>query len=244
MKISQVARLSGVSVRTLHHYDKIGLLIPNKNEQGYRIYSQDDIDKLQIILFYRTLEMPLKEIQKIMNEHHSHIGHLRAQRKKLLDKQKHTGHLIELIDKTIESKERGILMTAKEKLNGINFKDNQYEQEAREKFGDEAVDTSQQKLDRLNQHEIEQLGQEWMDIFIAFNQLKNYPVEDEKVLEQTDKFFHFLNKNFGNYTYDAFYGLGDMYIFDDRFTQNINQYGDNLAQFISEAMKYYATIHS
>ncbi|WP_414052752.1 MerR family transcriptional regulator [Macrococcus animalis] len=244
MHIKQVAEITGTSIRTLHHYDAIGLLTPKKNNKGYRIYSETDLDKLQVILFYRTLEMPLKEIQILLRSQDSAIDHLKAQRKKLIRKQQHIMHLIQLIDTTIQSKKEGIMMTTEEKFKGINFNDNQYEQEARDKFGDAAVDNSNQKLNQLTNEDKDELAKAWVEMFETFSLLKEKPVEDEAVLKQTENFYHFLNNHFGNYSLDAFYGLGDMYTMDQRFTQNINQYGENLAEFISAAMKHYATINS
>ncbi len=69
MQIKELAELTGVSVRTLHHYDKIGLLVPQKDDwNGYRIYSEKDVDKLQQILFFKELDFPLKKIQQILDD--------------------------------------------------------------------------------------------------------------------------------------------------------------------------------
>lgn len=244
MYIKQVAELTKISIRILHHYDAIGLLSPHKDDNGYRFYSESDLDRLQLILFYRALEIPLKEIQTLLINQDNHMDHLKAQREKLMLKQQHISQLINLIDTTIQSKEEGNHMTAEEKFKGINFNDNQYEQEAREKFGDAAVDASNKKLNQLSDEGKTQLSKDWVEMFETFNALKEHDVEDEAVMKQTEKFFHFLNYNFGSYSLDAFYGLGDMYIMDERFTVNINQYGEDLAEFVSKAMKHYSTILS
>lgn len=244
MKIKKVAQIANISIRTLHHYDEIGLLVPNKDENGYRRYSEADLDRLQLILFYRAIDIPLKEIKEILQENKSDIDKLMAHRQKLLLKQKQIDTMIQLINQTIYSKKEGIKMTNEEKFKGFNFNDNQYEQEAREKFGDQAVDATNNKLNQLKDSEKEQLNAAWVQMFVGFNALKDKAVEDELVLAQTDKFYQFLNHNFGNYSLDAFYGLGDMYTMDERFKENINQYGENLAEFMSAAMKHYATIKS
>ncbi|MFC6291771.1 hypothetical protein BHU61_02900 [Macrococcus epidermidis] len=172
------------------------------------------------------------------------IDVLTDQRTRLEAQQQQIHSMITLIDQTIKRKKEGKKMTPEEKFKGINFNDNQYEQEARKKYGDKAVNISQKKINQLSDDGKDQLSQEWIDIFVTFNQLKDKPIEDQTVLQHTEKFYHFLNKNFGTYSRDAFYGLGDMYIIDDRFTNNINQYGEGLAEYMSEAMKYYATINS
>ncbi|WP_414053962.1 MerR family transcriptional regulator [Macrococcus equi] len=244
MKIKKVAQIANISIRTLHHYDEIGLLVPNKDENGYRRYSEADLDRLQLILFYRAIDMPLKEIKETLQENKSDIDKLMAHRQKLLLKQKQIDTMIQLINQTIHSKKEGIKMTNEEKFKGFNFNDNQYEQEAREKFGDQAVDATNNKLNQLKDSEKEQLSADWVQMFEEFNALKDKAVEEVLVLEQTNKFYHFLNHNFGNYSLDEFYGLGDMYTMDERFKENINQYGENLAEFMSAAMKHYATIKS
>lgn len=244
MNIKKVSELTGVSIRTLHYYDEINLLCPNKNDKGYRDYCDEDIDRLQIIMLYRNMNVPLKEIKALLNDKIDLIEVLTDQRRRLESQQQQIHSMITLIDQSIKSKKEGKKMTPEEKFKGINFNDNQYELEAREKYGDKAVDLSQKKINQLSDESKDQLSQDWVDIFVTFNQLKDKSIEDKAVIQHTEKFYHFLNNNFGNYSLDAFYGLGDMYIIDDRFTNNINQYGEGLAEYMSEAMKYYATINS
>lgn len=244
MNIKKVSELTGVSIRTLHYYDEIALLCPNKNDNGYRDYSDLDLDRLQQIILYRKMNLSLNEIKALLNNNVNMIDVLTDQRTRLQVQQQHIHSMITLIDQTIKSKKEGKKMTPEEKFKGINFNDNQYEQEAREKYGDKSVDLSQKKINQLSDDSKDQLSQDWVDIFVTFNQLKDKPIEDKAVIQHTEKFYHFLNNNFGNYSFDAFYGLGDMYIIDDRFTNNINQYGEGLAKYMSEAMKYYATINS
>ena len=104
MKISEVAKLSGVTVRTLHYYDEIGLLKPSKTtEAGYRMYSIEDLEKLQQILFFRELDFPLNEIKEIMiNPKYDKIEALNKHKELLIEKRKRIDGLVTLIDKTIK----------------------------------------------------------------------------------------------------------------------------------------------
>lgn len=108
LKIKELSELVGISVRTLHHYDSIGLLCPEKTEAGYRIYSDKDIDFLQQILFFKELGFSLKEIKNIISDPSFNKEEaLLAHKKMLLDKQAHISKLVETIDKTIRyQKER------------------------------------------------------------------------------------------------------------------------------------------
>lgn len=240
MRISEVVQLTGLSKRTLHYYDEIRLVAPEKSENGYREYSEGDLDRLQLIMFCRAVDMSIKDIKKLFDSEKEMNSLLQEQRTKLIHQQQSITQMIQLIDKTIQAKEEGVKMTAKEKFDGINFNDNQYEAEAREKFGDKAVDESNAKLGKLTNQGKENLSIKWKEMFAGFDALKDMPVESETVMNYTEKFYRFLNDNFGTYSLNAFYGLGEMYVQDERFTENINQYGEGLAEYMSRAMKHYA----
>ena len=104
MKISEVAKLSGITVRTLHYYDEIGLLKPNKiTEAGYRVYSNEDLETLQQILFFRELDFQLNEIKEIMmNPNYDKNKALNKHKELLIEKRERLDGLINLIDKTIK----------------------------------------------------------------------------------------------------------------------------------------------
>ncbi len=104
MKISKLAKLSGVTIRTLHYYDEIGLLKPsNVTEAGYRLYSIEDLEKLQQILFFRELDFPLNEIKEIMmNPNYDKLDALNNHKELLIEKRKRIDGLIELINKSIK----------------------------------------------------------------------------------------------------------------------------------------------
>ncbi|WP_147803843.1 MerR family transcriptional regulator [Alkalicoccus halolimnae] len=242
MKIKEVADLVGISVRTLHHYDEIGLLPPEEiTESGYRLYSEENIEMLQQILFFKELGFSLKEIKKIISS--SSFNRQEAlilQRKMLVEKRKRLDKMIVTIDKTIKSGRGEIEMTNEEKFEGINFQDNPYEQEARERWGDSYVDTADKKLRKMSQDEQTDLSERWDMILNKLADLREQPPESREVQETIKEWYEFLNHNFSSYSPDMFYGLGQLYIDDERFTKNIDKHGKGLAEFMSEAMKIFA----
>lgn len=108
MTVKEVADLTGVTVKTLHHYHKIGLLQPaDRTEAGYRLYGKEDLKLLQEILFYKELDVPLKEIKKLIEEKKSRIDVLKEQRYFMQEKKKHLDSLSTRIDEAIEAEETG-----------------------------------------------------------------------------------------------------------------------------------------
>lgn len=137
MQIKELAELTGVSVRTLHHYDKIGLLVPQKDDwNGYRIYSENDIDKLQQILFFKELDFPLKKIKQILDDpfFDKNVA-LDLQRHLLIEKKQRIETMLATLDQTIRNEKGEITMTNKEKFTGFDFSTNPYEEEAKKTLG-------------------------------------------------------------------------------------------------------------
>lgn len=130
--IKQVSELSGVSVRTLHHYDNIGLLSPQKDESGYRYYSEEDLSYLQTILYYKYLGFSLKEIQSLLQQKEEDLlPHLQKQLMLMQNEKEKLLTLIDTLEKTILSTERKIRMSSEEKFKGFSVSDNKkYKNEA------------------------------------------------------------------------------------------------------------------
>lgn len=241
MKVKEVADLVGISVRTLHHYDEIGLLTPKETtESGYRLYSEENLEILQQILFFKELGFSLKDIKRIISSPaFDRKEALILQQKMLIEKRSRIDKMIVTIDKTIKNLKGELQMTNEEKFEGINFNDNPYEQEARERWGDSSVDHAKGKLGKMSKDEQKSLAKRWEEIFHKLGDLRDQPAESKEVQTAIKEWYDFLNKNFGKYSLDAFYGLGQLYIDDERFTKNIDQYGEGLAKFMSEAMKIF-----
>lgn len=241
-QVKEVAEVTGISVRTLHYYDEIGLLTPKTTEAGYRLYSENDLERLQQILFFKALDFPLKKIKEIL-EHpdFNRIEVLEYQKAILLEKQQRIMSMLSTIDKSIQHAKGEIHMTDKEKFEGFDFNHNPHEEEARERYGDEAVDRSSKQLASLNKDEKKELSQSFNDLYKKLASLRHGPSTSPEAQDAIHEWYEYLNANFGyTYTLDAFKNLGQMYVDDERFTKNIDRFGDGLAQFMKQAMAVYA----
>ncbi|MEN1936727.1 MerR family transcriptional regulator [Paenibacillus sp. 102] len=237
MRVKEVADLVGISVRTLHHYDEIGLLTPDETtESGYRLYSNRNLELLQQILFFKELGFPLKKIKEIiMSPSFDREEALTLHRKMLLEKRARLDKVIATIDKTIQYTKGEIEMTNKEKFEGFDFSHNPYEEEARTRWGDEAVDKANKEAAGMTKEKQE----EFNNIYRKLATLRHDAPDSKEAQEAIRVWYDYL-QNFGQYSLEAFKGLGQMYVDDERFTKNINQFGEGLAQFMCEAMAVYA----
>ncbi|MBC1527799.1 MerR family transcriptional regulator [Listeria seeligeri] len=243
MQPKELAELTGISVRTLHHYDKIGLLTPQKDdENGYRHYSEQEVDKLQQILFFKELDFPLKKIKQILDDpsFDKSIA-LSLQYRLLTEKKKQIETMLITLDQTIKNEKGEITMTNEEKFTGFDFSTNPYEEEAKKLWGDETVEQANTNISKMTNTEKLTIKESFEAEFRSLAAIRTlHPASDEAQLRM-DHFFHYLNDNHGNiYSLEVFRGLGEMYVADERFTKNIDQFGDGLALFLKEAMKVYA----
>ncbi|KXH80859.1 MerR family transcriptional regulator [Sporosarcina sp. HYO08] len=241
MKVKEVAELVGISVRTLHHYDEIGLLTPDDTtEAGYRLYSDENIATLQQILFFRELGFPLKKIKKLLDDpSFNRQQAFEMQRDMLLEKRKRLDAMIETIEQTIQHEKGEINMTNEEKFKGFDFSHNPYEQEARDRWGDKAVDESKKKVAGFGP----ELGEEMNRIYFNLASVRHLDPASDEAQAAIGEWYTMLNK-IGNYPPEVFAGLGKMYVDDERFRKNIDQFGEGLAVFMRDAMGVYASRNS
>lgn len=237
MKVKEVSQLTGISVRTLHYYDDIGLLTPdNTTEAGYRLYSEDNLATLQQILFFRELGFPLKKIKELLTSPtFDRQEAFELQRKMLIVKRKHLDGMIQTIEKTIQNGKGELVMTKEEKFEGFDFSKNPYEQEARERWGDKSVDEANKKGPELRE--------KMNEIYIKLAGLRHLPPESPQAQAGIEQWFTYLNK-IGTYSLVAFASLGQMYLDDERFRKNIDQFGEGLAEFMRDAMEIYAKLNN
>lgn len=245
MKVKEVADLVGISVRTLHYYDEIGLLKPEKTTAaGCREYSEKNLETLQQILFFRELGFPLQKIKEIINNpSFDRRKALEVQHKMLLKKRSQLDQIIRTIEKTIENERRGIKMANKDRFAGFDFSHNPYEKEARELWGDAAVDEANARIAALSQSEREELAGRFKAIYENLAKVRHLPADSAEAQAAIGEWYHFLNQ-MGDYSLEAFKNLGEMYVADPRFTENIDKFGDGLAKFMREAMAVYAAKNS
>jgi len=248
LKVKEVADLVGVSVRTLHYYDRIGLLEAKKdNQSGYRLYDEDDLERLQQILFFKELDFNLKEIKNIMYKpDYNKFDALTMQHKMLLLKKKRLESIIKSLEKTIELEEiGGREMKRKDDFQVFNydeiekFKD-QYRDEVEERYSKEAVAESYKKTGKYSKEDWKRVLGEGNKIFESIAALMPCDPGDEKVQSLLEDYRSYISRSYYDCTPEIFEGLGQMYVMDERFTKNIDKVKEGLAQYISDGIKIYS----
>jgi DNA-binding transcriptional MerR regulator len=245
--VNKLAKLSGVSGRTLRYYDEIGLLKPARiNSSGYRIYGEKEVDRLQQILFYRELEVSLEDILDIMNKpDFNQIDALKNHYNHLMNKRARLDKIIETVEKTIASKQGGINMQDKDKFEGFKKKlieDNEkrYGKEIREKYGDETVEASNAKLMGMTQEDLEAMNKIGEEIFTLLE--KAYATGDpasEVSQDLAAKHKEWLMYTWNKYSKEAHAGLAEMYVEDERFTAYYDQRVKGGTEFLRDAILLY-----
>ena len=181
--VKALAKLAGITVRTLHHYDKINLLHPNHiNDSGYRIYTEAELDKLQQILFFRELEFGLDEIKGILESPDYNRTEALNMHRTLLEKKKdRLETLIQTIDRCIEEEEGGDEVDMTEKFKGLSKAElDAYREEAKEKWGKDIVEASEKKMKEKGLS-AEALQEQLGDIFKSIADIMDRDVSDEAV---------------------------------------------------------------
>lgn len=236
--VKEVSELTGISIRTLHHYDEIGLLKPTSvTEAGYRLYDDAAMEKLHTILLFRELEFPLKEIREIMNSPTFDPTEALEQQIELLQRQyKHIGQLIAL---ACEIQRRGKAAMGFEAFDKSEIE--QYKQEARERWGStEAYQEYVHKQLRLTPEESRRQGEEVIDFLKAVGTLRHLPPERAEVQQKIKELQELFTKNFYNCTNQILSALGEMYMDNNRFRENIdNECGEGTAKFLRDAIRIY-----
>lgn len=243
MNTNEVASLSGVSVRTLHHYDAIGLLCPERNpENGYREYGEEELDRLQQILFFKECGFPLAMIQKLLGStSFDRETAFELQKKILLYERDRIDVMLGTLEKTIQAMKGETCMTQKEKFIGFDMSQNVYEEEARRLWGDEVVDQSNANIASKSKEEQLAIAKGMDDLFTELAAIRSEAPDSEASQQAMEHMYQYFNGNFGyQYSPEAFANLGQMYVSDSRFTEAIDRYGEGLASFLAEAMRIYA----
>ncbi|MGI6206705.1 MAG: MerR family transcriptional regulator [Anaerolineae bacterium] len=239
--VKAVADLAGVTVRTLHHYDRIGLLQPESvSPSGYRLYSDADLEQLQQILFFRELGFGLKEIKDILHSpNFDRREALEQHRRLLIEKKVRLERLIESVERTIDAMDGGRSMPKEEMF--LAFDDEKmekYRQEARQRWGSE-VDRSYEGLAKLSKEEQSAVWAEAQAITLGMADLMDRDPADPEVLAMVDRWYKLMNKHFWSCSLEAFRNLGQMYVEDSRFTEFYDRVRPGLAVFMRDAMRAY-----
>lgn len=245
--VQKLGKMAGVSPRTLRYYDEIGILKPARiNSSGYRIYGGAEVDRLQQILFYRELGVNLEEIKEIITSpNFDRAKALRDHREKLLEKRTRLDQLIANVEQTIAQIEGRMKMTDQERFAGFKRKlidDNEknYGKEIREKYGDEAVDKSNKKMEGITREEydaVTKLGNDVLDtLYAAF---KTGDPAGELAQKAADLHRRWLSFYWDSYSKEAHVGVTQMYVDDERFKAYYDVKQPGAAEFLRDAVLIY-----
>jgi DNA-binding transcriptional MerR regulator len=244
--VKQLARIAGVTIRTLHYYDEIGLLKPSFiNENGYRYYEEKELLKLQQILFFRELEFSLEHILRMFQAPtYSPLEALAEQRMLLQMKRARLDGLLEMIEQTIEKLKKGEHMSNAELFSPFDDSQiEQYKEEVRARWGEtEAYKQSHERMRSWTKQDAEQIQEESQSITLAMAALLGRDVADAEVQAQIERHFRHLNR-FYDCSYTMYRNLGNMYCDDPRFAEHYNRVAPHLAAFMRDAIVHYCSVH-
>lgn len=241
LTVNEVSRLTGVSVRSLHHYDAIGLLKPARvTEAGYRLYGDDELKRLQNILLFRELQFPLKQIRTILDSPDFDQREALAQQIRLLELQlKHTQKLISFARRLQEEGVESMDVKAFDAFEKEEMK--QYEEEVRRRWGDTAAyDEYQQKVKGRTDAEQAEIAGQLMERFAKIGRLRQGSPAEQAVQEEVAGIQAFITEHYYQCTDEILRGLGEMYAGDERMKRNIDKAGgEGTAAFVSQAIVLY-----
>lgn len=239
LNINQVAKLCGITVRSLHYYSEIGLLEPAEYaENGYRKYNKENLSKLQQILFFKELDIPLKHIKEILeNPSYDKNTALAKHKELLILKRNRLNSLIALIDENLNENN----LSLKEfDMTEIKKHTQKYAEEAKQRWGQtDAYKQSEQKTAKYTEKDWEIIKNQGADIFRDFALCMNRAADCEKADTLVEKWQDYITNTFYDCTDEILAGLAEMYTADERFRKNIDKYGVGLADFISRSIKSY-----
>ena len=238
MRINEVAKLTGVSARTLQYYDEIGLLIPEKLNNGYRDYSDENLDKLQKILFYRFLKFKLNDIKELLDGDIDSLKILEQQRELILKEKEKFEIILHNIEKTIKTYKGEQKMTIEEKFNGFKKEDlNKYEDQAIEKYGKETIEESKKR--QSDKEDI--VAEKFNSVFRSMVEYKQdgLNIEEKEVQSKVEDLYNYMNKYAFDCSIEVFSYIGKGYSQNLEFKNNIDKFGEGVAEYTSKAIEKY-----
>jgi MerR family transcriptional regulator, thiopeptide resistance regulator len=245
--VGEAASLAKVSVRTLHHYDEIGLLSPTaRTEAGYRLYESGDLERLQQIMLFRELGFSLDDIHAIMlDPAFDRESALRAQRSLLAEKMRRTEAMLTALDAALAATQKGVTMTKEEMAEMFGelfdgFDPAEYEEEVEQRWGEtDAYKQSAERTKRYTKADWEQIkleGDANTAQFVAAMDA-GLPSDSPEALEAAAEHHKQLEKWFYDAPLEMYGNLSDMWVNDPRFKKNIDKKRDGLAEYQRDAVK-------
>ena len=238
MRINEVAKLTGVSARTLQYYDEIGLLIPEKLNNGYRDYSDENLDRLQKILFYRFLKFKLNDIKELLDGNIDGLKMLEQQRELILKEKEKFEIILHNIEKTIKTYKGEQTMSIEEKFNGFKKEDlNKYENQAVEKYGKETIEESKKR--QSGKEDI--VAEKFNSVFRSMAEYRknNIDIEEKEVQSKVEELYNYMNKYAFDCSVEVFSYIGKGYSQNPEFKSNIDKFGEGVAEYTSKAIEKY-----
>jgi DNA-binding transcriptional MerR regulator len=239
--VGELSRLTGVTVRTLHHYDEIGLVVPSqRTPAGYRLYDDKDVIRLQQVLLFRELGLPLDEIAFAIDEAGTREELLLKHREVLVAKRARLDTMLSALDNALGALAKGQAMQpddVKQMFEG--FDPSQYEEEAKERWGDtDSYKESMRRTKKYGKAEWDQIQRDWGTIYsaLADHMKAGTPVADAAVQSLVEKHRAHIDRWFYPCSKDMHKGLGAMYVQDARFAANLDKVAPGFAQYLSDAI--------
>ncbi|MFZ5916755.1 MAG: MerR family transcriptional regulator [Chloroflexota bacterium] len=241
--VGQLAKMAGVSVRTLRHYDQIGLLEPSaRTGAGYRVYGEPELLRLQQILFFKEFDMPLDEVRRILDDPgFDQVVALERHRQLLLRRVERLTRLLKTIDRTIDRlREDDMTLTDEELYEGFTTEQiERYKREAREMYDPVLVEESERRVKRMSRAEWQAVGAEGEAVTTALAALVDRSPDDAEVQGLMAR-HHAWIENFYPCSAEVYRGLGRGYVEHAEFRAFYERYHPGLADFMSAAMNIYA----
>jgi DNA-binding transcriptional MerR regulator len=239
--VGEVAAMADITVRTLHHYDEIGLLPPaGRTQAGYRLYDERDIDRLQTILAYRELGLGLDEVSRVIATRSQAEAAMRDDRDRITKRISRLGAIAASLERALQEPIIGGTMTPEEKLSVFgDFDPDDHVQEATQRWGNtDAFTESVTRTDEYTQADWESITAELDDIHRRLLGLRDagVPATSAEAAALVDEHRAHMSRWYYKVTPQIHEGLGQMYTADPRFSDTIDKAGDGLSAYLSKAI--------
>ncbi|TYC07114.1 MerR family transcriptional regulator [Micromonospora sp. WP24] len=240
--VGQVAKLAGVTVRTLHHYDEIGLLSPGgRSSTGYRRYDDADLERLQLVRYYRELGFPLDQIAGLLDDPTADpAAHLRRQHELLSVRIKRLQEMVTAIEFALEARKVNIRLTPEERFEVFgDFDPEAHAEEAEQRWGGSAAYAeSNRRVSRYGKDDwlrFKRENEEWGRRIVAVMS-SGAPADGAEAMELAEEHRQIIGRWFYECSYEIHTGLADLYLADERFTAHYESIAPGLTAYLSEAI--------
>jgi len=241
LTVGDVARLAGVTVRTLHHYDRIGLVSPSgRTPAGYRLYGEEDLDRLHAVLAYRELGFALEDVAALIDGAAEPLAHLRRQHGLVRSRIEQLQRLLAGLEKEMEAQMSGMRLTPQERFEVFGDADpEQYAEEAQERWGDtDAYRESHRRTSRYGKDDWTAIKAEGEAVTRRFADLlrAGTPVTSAEAGDAVRAHREHITRWFYDCSPQMQRGLAQMYVEDERFTRHYEEIAPGLAQYVYDAV--------